>query len=133
MLKSLRRLLFRLRPVEKWHGVRGYNELHRLLSDCGLPASGGDFAVGPLRRFFDLALEPGLSEGQRCRIIEHARHWSRQAREKFSYPAAGDALSQAIDAEMARLFAIGVSGGWVISVFEGDATHHAAPPFPDGI
>jgi hypothetical protein len=130
-MRALKRLLFRLRPVEKWQGAEGYNALHRLLSSYGLPASPGDFAIGPLRRFFDLALEPGLSDGQRCRIIEHARHWARGARETFSDPAAADALSRAIDAEMVRLDAMGATGRWVISVFEGDATHHAAPAFPD--
>lgn len=130
MLKSLRRLLFRLRPVEKCHGVAGYNELHRLLSNYGLPASPRDFTVGPLRRFFDLALEPGLSDGQRCRIIEHARHWARQARDRFSDPVAAAALSKAIDAEVDRLDAMGVNGRWVFAVFEGDASHHAAPAYP---
>lgn len=128
--KSLRRLLFRIRPVEKWHGVRSYDELHRLLCNCGLPASPLDFTTGPLRRFFDLALEPELSDGQRCRIIEHARHWARKAQDGFSNPVAAAVLSKAIDAEVDRLDAMGVNGRWVLAVFEGDASHHAAPAYP---
>lgn len=128
--KSLRLLLFSVRPVKKWHGVRSYDELHRLLCNCGLPASPRDFTTGPLRRFFDLALEPGRSDGQRCRVIEHARHWLRKARDRFSNPVAADALSKAINAELDRLEAMGANGRWVVAVFESDASHHAAPPYP---
>lgn len=126
----LRRLLFKIRTVEKWHSVRGYNELHRLLWNYGLPASPRVFTVGPLRRFFDLALEPGLSAGQMCRITEHARHWTQTARIRFSDPVAADALSKGIDAELDRLDTMGANGRWVVAVFEGDATHHAAPAYP---
>lgn len=128
--RALRWLLFRIRPVEKWQGVPDYNELHRLLAIHGLPTSPRDFTIGPLRRFFELALEPGQGAGQRCRIVEHARHWARKAQDHFSDPASADALSNELDAEMARLGARGANGRWVVTVFKGDASHHAAPAFP---
>lgn len=129
-MRVFKRLMFRRRPVDKWHAVQGYNELHRLLVNYGLPASSRDFTIGPLRRFFDLALEPDLSGGESCRIIEHARYWAQRARDSYLEPAAGDTLSKKIEAEVNRLAAMGARGRWVISVFDGDATHHAAPPFP---
>lgn len=128
--KFVRRGLFRLRSAEKWNAVRGYNGLHGLLSDYGLPASPGEFAAGPLRRFFDLALAPGLSGGERCRILEHARCWDSRAQAHYKDPSAAAALASAISDETARLTAMGPAGQWVVEVFEGDHTHHAAPPFP---
>lgn len=126
----MRGLLFRIRPAEKWRGVTSYNALHRLLCDHGLPGSPHAFTTGPLRRFFDLALEPGQSAGQRCRIVEHARHWAEMARDGFADPFAADALSIAVDAELDRLVGMGANGRWVVAVFEGDASHHAAPAYP---
>jgi hypothetical protein len=129
--RFLRRALFRRRSAEKWKAVRTYNELHGLLWDYGLPASPGEFALGPLRRFFDLALEPGLSAGERCRILEHARLWAGRASATFLDPVAATTLAVGIQAELHRLAAMGSVGRWVVEVFEGDASHHAAPAFPD--
>jgi hypothetical protein len=129
--KFVHRWLFRLRPAEKWTSVPSYNDLHGLLWNYGVPASPAEFASGPLRRFFDLALAPGLSDGQRCRIVEHARSWASRARAQFREPAAAAELASAIGGETARLTAMGAPGRWVVDVFEGDHTHHAAPAFPD--
>lgn len=127
--KFFRRMLFKCRPPEKWKAVRGYTNLHGLLRDQGLPARPTEFTTGPLRRFFDLALEPGLGASQRCRIVEHARHWAQLARDEFGDQ--NEALVSGIHDEIARLKALGAGGHWVAKVFKGDALHHSAPAFPD--
>lgn len=129
--KFLRRALFTRRSAEKWKAVSSYNELHHLLWDYGLPSSPAEFASGPLRRLFDLALEPGLSAGERCRILEHARLWAGRASASFLDPVAATTLAVEIQAELRRVAAMGAVGRWVVDVFEGDASHHAAPAFPD--
>ena len=128
--KFVRRILFGLRSAKKWTAVEGYNHLHGLLWDYGLPPSPGEFARGPLRTFFEFSLAPGLGPGERCRILEHARLWADRARDAYSAPAAAAAFSAAIGDETARLTAMGAQGRWVAEVFEGDDTHHAAPLFP---
>lgn len=131
VLKLWRTLAFRLRPIGKWHAIAGYHELHRVLSAHGLPSRPQDFTAGPLRRFFDLALLPRQSAGLRCRILEHGRHWAYRAGVEFSDDAEALALADGIRSEIRRLAALGPAGRWVITVFEGDYTHHAAPEFPD--
>lgn len=123
-------LIFRLRPIGKWHAIRGYHELHCALSAHGLPSRPQDFTAGPLRRFFDLALLPCQSAGLRCRILEHAKHWAYRAGIEFSDEVEAVALASGIQTEIVRLGALGPGGKWVIAVFEGDYTHHAAPAFP---
>lgn len=90
----VRRIRFRLRSAKKWTAVQGYNHLHGLLWDYGLPPSPGEFASGPLRTFFELALAPGLGPGERCRILEHARLWADRARDAYSAPAAAAAFGR---------------------------------------
>lgn len=129
--KAIRRLLFKFRSADKWHAVEGYNELHGLLWRYGLPSVPSEFAEGPLRKFFQLALEPGQSAAQRCRILEHARHWAGRARDSFSDARTAAELSAAIAEQVDRVNDIGPSGEWVVKVFQGNALHHAAPVFPD--
>lgn len=132
ILFLIRRFLFRCRSAEKWKAVGSYSELNRVLRQYGLPATPLEFASGPLRRFFDLALEPSLSAGQRCRIIEFARQWASEAQGKFREPQQAEALLTAVQDETARLIAVGECGAWVLSVFESNQTHHAAPAYPIG-